>query len=442
MPVITTSVSVNAISTRALTISTNGNYLVTATTFLESQSSYAVGIDPAIGAVTFNLAGSVVANLSYYGIYQTGATDPLTINVLASGSIFGGGVVFSNSQLTLTNDGYLYGEDTGIRSGESNDIVINRGEIYGGPSSAISLAGGADVFTNSGHVTGNVKLEAGDDRFYGGGGSVFGAIDMGIGNDVLDLRDAQITGQVSGSFDDDIYIVDGTSFDLVEVVDQGIDLVKSTVSFELGDNFDNLQLLGAGNLNGTGNFLDNSLIGNAGDNRLHGFAGADALLGGAGDDRLLGDLAADVVYGGIGDDSLFGGAGNDSLAGDTGADRITGGAGRDVLTGDVGSSGGYDDVFIYTKVSDSAAASQSDRITDFKIGEDRIDLSAVDAKSGTPANDAFALVGAFANVAGQLILQASGGDTFVLGDVTGDSVADFRFILSGALVLTAADFIL
>jgi hypothetical protein len=102
MPVITTSVSVNAISTRALTISTNGNYLVTATTFLESQSSYAVGIDPAIGAVTFNLAGSVVANLSYYGIYQTGATDPLTINVLASGSIFGGGVVFSNSQLTLT----------------------------------------------------------------------------------------------------------------------------------------------------------------------------------------------------------------------------------------------------------------------------------------------------------------------------------------------------
>jgi hypothetical protein len=30
----------------------------------------------------------------------------------------------------------------------------------------------------------------------------------------------------------------------------------------------------------------------------------------------------------------------------------------------------------------------------------------------------------------------------VLGDVTGDGVADFRIILSGALVLTAADFIL
>lgn len=114
MPVIATSVSVSASNARALTISANGNYLVTATTVLESQSSYAVGIDASIGAVTFNLAGSIVASLSYYSIYQSGSTDPLTVNVMASGSMFGGAIVFTSSPLTLTNYGYLYGEDAGI----------------------------------------------------------------------------------------------------------------------------------------------------------------------------------------------------------------------------------------------------------------------------------------------------------------------------------------
>lgn len=322
------------------------------------------------------------------------------------------------------------------------DIVTNRGEIFAGNNYAVDLSGGADVLTNSGHVTGGVSLGTGDDRFYGGGGTVFGSLDMGTGNDILDLRDAEITGQVFGSVGDDTYFVDATSLDLVEFDAQGSDLVKSTVSFELGDYFENLQLLGGSNLNGTGNTLGNKLTGNGGDNRLFGYLGADTLLGGAGDDRLLGDIGNDLVNGGLGDDSLSGGANNDTLIGDVGADRITGGFGRDVLTGDVGLAGGYDDVFIYNRIIDSGLGTASDRITDFKIGEDKIDLSAIDAKSGTAANDAYALVAAFSNVAGQLILQTSGADTYVLGDVTGDGVADFRIILTGNLGLTAADFIL
>ena len=39
-------------------------------------------------------------------------------------------------------------------------------------------------------------------------------------------------------------------------------------------------------------------------------------------------------------------------------------------------------------------------------------------------------------------LQTSGADTYVLGDLNGDSVADFRIILTGNLALTVADFIL
>lgn len=384
-----------------------------------------------------------MASLSYYGIYQAGTTDPLTLNILSGGSIFGGAIVLAGSQLMLTNNGYLYGQDSGIASGSAADSVINRGEIFTTAGLAIDLADGADVLTNSGHITGNVTMGSGDDRFYGGGGSVSGYLDFSTGNDIIDLRGAQIGGTVYGGAGNDTFIVDDASFDLNESSASGTDLVKSTVSFELGANFENLQLLGAGDINGTGNILANTLTGNAGDNRLHGFSGSDRLTGGAGDDRLFGDTGNDGLFGGIGSDALSGGAGNDVLTGDTGDDRLIGGAGRDVLTGDVGVAGGYDDVFIFQKTTDSANSALSDRIADFHIGEDRIDLSAIDAKSATPTNDAFSFITtAFTNVAGQLRLQTSGADTFVLGDVNGDGVADFRIILTGNLALTATDFIL
>lgn len=443
MPVISTSVSVSATNTRALTISSAGNYLITAPTFLEAQNSYAVGIDSDIGAVTINLAGSIMASLSYFGIYQSATTDPLTVNILSTGSIFGGGIVLTSSKLALTNYGYLYGEDTGISSGSSADTVINRGEIFTTSGLAIDLADGADVLTNSGHITGDILLGAGDDRFYGGGGTVSGYLDLSIGNDIIDLRGAQMAGTIYGGDGNDTFIVDGTSFDLSEAAGQGIDLVKSTVSFELGDNFENLTLLGTGDINGTGNALANTILGNAGDNRLNGDAGSDKLFGGAGDDSVFGDSGNDTLSSGSGNDLLYGGIGNDVIVGATGADSLYGGAGRDVLTGDVGATGGYDDVFVFQKITDSANNALADRITDFHIGEDKIDLSAIDAKSTTPANDAFSFITtAFTNVAGQLRLQTSGADTFVLGDVNGDGVADFRIILTGNLALTAADFIL
>lgn len=441
MPIISTSVSVS--NTRALTITVDGNYLITAPTVLESENSYAVGISADIGAVTINLAGSIVSSLSYYGIYQAGSGDPLTLNILSSGSIFGGAVLFTTSQLALTNYGYLYGQDSGISSGSAADSVINRGEIFTTSGLAIELGDGADVLTNSGHIPGDISLGLGDDRFYGGGGSVLGIIDFSSGNDLIDLRGAQVDGTIYGGVGNDTFMVDGTSFDLVEMASAGTDLVKSTVNFELGANFESLQLLGAGDIDGTGNILANTLTGNAGANRLHGSSGSDKLYGGAGDDWLFGETGNDSVFGGMGSDVLSGGAGNDVLTGDTGEDRLIGGVGRDVLTGDTGVSGGYDDVFVFQKTTDSANSALSDRIADFHIGEDKIDLSAIDARSATAANDAHTFITtAFTNVAGQLRLQTSAGNTYVLGDVTGDGAADFRIILTGNLALTAADFIL
>ena len=147
-----------------------------------------------------------------------------------------------NSQLALSNDGYLYGQDSGIRSGSTADSVINRGEIFTTGGLAIELREGADVLINSGHITGDVNLGSGDDRFYGSGGSLLGYLDLSTGNDLIDLRGAQVDGTVYGGAGNDTFIVDGTSFDLNEMASAGTDLVKSTVSFELGANFENLQL--------------------------------------------------------------------------------------------------------------------------------------------------------------------------------------------------------
>ena len=90
-------------------------------------------------------------------------------------------------------------------------------------------------------------------------------------------------------------------------------------------------------------------------------------LGGNGPDTLTGNNGPDYLDGGNGADNLFGGLGNDTLLGGNSQDLLVGGGGADLLTGGIG-----EDVFRFTSLSDSLL-SGFDRITDLKIGVDRID---------------------------------------------------------------------
>ncbi|MEM6900801.1 MAG: metallophosphoesterase [Pseudomonadota bacterium] len=98
---------------------------------------------------------------------------------------------------------------------------------------------------------------------------------------------------------------------------------------------------------------------------------------------------------------ITGTVGRDSLTGTSGPDMLLGLKGRDVLTGSAGM-----DTFVYNEITEAG-----DIITDFSVGEDRIDLvgllSGLGASSADPIAD------------GLISFRGRGPDSFVLVDVDG-----------------------
>lgn len=164
---------------------------------------------------------------------------------------------------------------------------------------------------------------AGDDRMWGGNG-----------NDVLAGEEGN--DELHGGSGNDLLLAAGGGDD----------------TFDGGSGFDTLSYAGVADmvhvdlgkswvqtLDGDGNLLTSSSL-----KGIEGFVGGDVA------DRLTGSSSGDV---------LAGGGGNDWLRGKQGADTLTGGAGRDT--------------FAWTK-SDVADGSV-DRVTDFAVGVDRLDLA-------------------------------------------------------------------
>ena len=111
------------------------------------------------------------------------------------------------------------------------------------------------------------------------------------GNNILDGGAGNDTMQ--GGLGNDTYVVDSISDVITEAASAGTDTVQSSVTWTLGANIENLALLGIADINGTGNALVNSIIGNSGNNILDGGAGRDTMQGGGGSDLYLVGLATD-----------------------------------------------------------------------------------------------------------------------------------------------------
>ncbi len=212
-------------------------------------------------------------------------------------------------------------------------------------------------------------------------------LDGGEGNDRLDGRAG--ADSMLGGLGDDSYRVDNESDSVIEKPDEGKDAITCISSYNLPANVENLTLAGSQSINGKGNDLANTLIGNAQDNRLSGGAGADTLSGG---------LSADI--------------------------------------------------FKFNKATETGITeSTRDTIVDFSHDQgDKINLAAIDANTAFAGNNAFALPtvgGAFSGVfanPGELYFDQS---THILyGNNDADSMADFSIMVIGVTSLAAADFVL
>lgn len=187
------------------------------------------------------------------------------------------------------NDTYIVGSDTDIVRESVADGGIDEvrasasftlGALAAGVENLLLLDGAINGTGNarSNIITGNIANNtldggAGDDTLDGGGG-----IDTLIGG----------TGN-------DVYVVGNVGDTVTETIAGGSDSVRSFVNFTLGDNIENLILLGNADLEGNGNALPNQITGNGGDNLLRSGLGNDTLTGGKGDDQYVLENANDKV---------------------------------------------------------------------------------------------------------------------------------------------------
>lgn len=331
-------------------------------------------------------------------------------------------------------------------------------------------------------LTGNwgnnvLKGYAGNDTIYGNMGN--DTLDGGTGADVM-----------YGGVGDDKFYVDNVADRVIEYANEGTDWVVSSIAYDLRKtpHVEHGELTGTAHINLSGSDNHNWLIGNDGNNYLNGYRGNDKINGGKGNDVIDGSTGADTMWGGAGDDkfyvdnindkvienanegsdwvysrvdfdlrktanvehgelladakNLVGSTGHNWLVGNDannyitalqGNDKLVGGKGRDTLIGGAGN-----DTFIYKHINESTVALK-DVITDFTRGQDKIDLSAIDANTTQAGNQAFSFIGS-ANFSKAGQVRFAGG--VVSGDVNGDKVADFAIEVKNVTALQASDFIL
>jgi uncharacterized protein len=133
----------------------------------------------------------------------------------------------------------------------------------------------------------------------------------------------------------------------------------------------------------------------------------EGLLTGAGDDFVVGSNADNRIETGAGRDRVNGGLGNDTIYGGAGADQLIGGGGADNLFGGAGK-----DAFIFNNSNEGI-----DKINDFAVGSDQIEISRAGFGGSTVVGNAGVLrntrfvVGASATTAGQRFIynNTSGG---------------------------------
>lgn len=245
--------------------------------------------------------------------YRFNSSPDYTIMAATSGNDW---VIGTSGDDTL--DGGA-GADTMV-GGADNDTyyVDNAGDVVGE-----NAGEGYDwVYASVNYTLGdnieNLELQGSATRATGNslanhliGNNFANVLDGGAGNDMLNGRSGADT--MSGGIGDDMYWVDHAQDVVIEQSNEGRDRVNSAIDYTLSANVEDLFLTDSA-VRGTGNNLNNLIVG----------TGSAVILDGReGDDHLEGRDGSDTLIGGSGQDTLSGGYGNDSMSGGTGDDTYT-----------------------------------------------------------------------------------------------------------------------
>jgi len=309
------------------------------------------------GPVTLNYritdgANSIVATISY--------------NIAEIVDIFNG----SNDHDTMlgtTGGDNMYG-------GQGDDIYFVD-NIYDAPLEGLAQGTDAVISTISwtlgDHIENLTLSGAANLNAYGNG--LRNILTGNSGNNILDGRlgaDAMF-----GGAGNDIYIIDNVSDSVIEGANEGADTALSYINYTLTNNVETLILGGTAAINGTGNGLQNTLYGNAGNNRLDGGSNYDTMVGGAGDDvyivdhdfdyivenanegtdivmssvsRLMNDNLENLTLTGAGNINAYANGLNNIVRGNSGNNIVDGGLGADTLYG-----GGGNDIYYIDNAGDT-----------------------------------------------------------------------------------------
>ncbi|OHD90882.1 hypothetical protein [Sulfuricurvum sp. RIFCSPLOWO2_12_FULL_43_24] len=401
----------------------------------------AEGIDTVRSSVSYTLSDNV-ENLTLSGSASINATGNALDNTLIGNS--------SNNVL----DGGM-GIDTMI-GGKGDDVYVvdNTADIV-----TEYVGEGIDTIRSSVTRTLEETVEnlvlTGDNAIDGTGNAMANILIGNSANNVLDAKAG--SDAMAGYGGDDTYIVDNVDDTVYESVDAGDDHVISSVTYTLSDNVERLTLVGSEVIDGTGNDLNNTLIGNEAANVIDGKAGADTMIAGAGDDTYIVDNAGDsvidalnqgidAIYSSVsyvlpenvenltltGDDNIsaMGNGLDNTLVGNIGNNVIDGGAGVDTMSGGLG-----DDVYVVDNVSDTVSESAeegNDTIRSsvtYTLSEnvERLELTGMEAIDGYGNGLDNTLIGNAANnildgKTGIDVMSGGMGDDTYIVDNIGDTV--------------------
>ncbi|MBB2793684.1 UNVERIFIED_ORG: serralysin [Rhizobium pisi] len=392
---------------------------------------------------TYSIAALVnVENLTYTGSGNFTGTGNALANIITGGA--------GNDML---NGGA--GADTLI-GGADNDtyVVDNAGDII----TEAADAGTDTVRTTLAAYTLGSDLEQltyiGTAAFVGTGNSLDNTITGGAGSDTLDGGAG--ADSLIGGAGNDTYIVDNGGDVVTEGLNEGGDLIKTTLSsydLTINANVENLTFIGTGDFTGTGNSLANMITGGAGNDLLDGGAGNDRLAGGGGDDVYIVDSASDVItelvsagtdeiqttlatysiaalvnvenltytgsanFTGTGNalaNIITGGGGNDMLNGGAGADTLIGGAGNDTYIVDNAGD-------IITEAADAGTDTVRTTLAAYTLGSDLENLTYIGTVAFVGTGNT--LDNILTGGAGSDTLKGGAGDdTYVIS--TGDTVIE------------------